>query len=150
MNFTEKDRLWSISLMNHLYRWRLTQFFRGSNDIISYVFHDRGNTSGLIYLDLVRDKLFDSKYANMDSFMYDLKKIWTDVKEYCKDNALYYVYDVIATEILTWIKNQEKYRDKTLEEIWFSKLLRKMNVLNDHIKEMPAGFSPVLLPPKQK
>lgn len=146
MIISEKQRAWCIKIINDLYKWNLTSFFRLKIDpevdgLVNYT----EKVKKIMYLDLVRSNLFNGDYTSIDSFLEDLKLVFQNAITYYGAST---VYAIMANEILLWISEQEKLINMTEDEIWTKQLIDLQTKLENHIKNKPPMFCPSLIPLK--
>ena len=146
MLFTENQRHWSIKIINDLYKWNLTSFFRLKINPNSESYEDYcKKVKKPIDLDTVRDTLYDGNYKTVDEFVSELKLVFQNTVTYYGPST---VFTMMAEEILLWIQEQEKSINLSEDEKWIRDLIKLQNKLEDHIRNKPPGFAQSLLPPR--
>ena len=146
MLITENQRLWCKRVINHLYKWNLTLFFRKSIELVSDGLADyKTKVEKPMDLDTVKNTLYDGKYPSVSAFVSDLKLIWTNTKTYYGENT---VFSIISNEVLKWICEAEKDMNTSEEEIWFREMLELELKLESHLSSQPGSFCISLVPQK--
>ena len=146
MLFTENQRQWSIKLINDLYKWNLTAFFRLKLNPNSESYQEYcQKVKRPLDLDTVKTTLYDGNYKTVEEFVRDLKLVFQNAVTYYGPS---HVFTMMADEILLWIQEQEKSMNLSEDEKWMQDLLNLQNKLEEHLKNKPQGFAQSLLPPR--
>jgi hypothetical protein len=133
MQISERQRNWCLNLITHLFRWKLTAFFRRpvdphDDDLPGY----SEKVSRPMDLETVRRTLLDGHYADVPSFLSDLRLIWENTKAYYGTES---VMGFISDEILQYIDREEEYASLTPDQVWFRKLTAIQKKIDAHVQK---------------
>lgn len=139
MDINDAQRKWCIKVINHLFKWKLTVFFRRPIDPAKNEFP---NYFQIIQkpmdLETVKKTLLDGNYPNIDSFTADLQLIFENAKKYHGQNTIMWF---IAEEILQWIEKMKEKLNLSSDEIWYNELVEIQKKIDVHVSKMPSTFT---------
>ena len=146
MLFSENQREWCKGMINHLFQWNLTIFFRKPFDYVSEGFLDYPSKI-LKPLDLttVKNTLYSGYYKNINDFVIDLRLIFENSINFHGESS---AISIISKEILKYINEMEKFINLSEDEIWLLNLNNLQLKLENHITQQPPTFCPSLIPTK--
>lgn len=138
MDITDEQRKWCIKVINHLFKWKLTVFFRrpidpAKNDLPNYF----QIVQKPMDLETVKKTLLNGNYKNIQSFISDLQLIFENAKKYHGKSTVMWF---ISEEILQWISKMEESMHLTPQQIWFNELAEIKKKIEDHVLNMPSNF----------
>ena len=147
MNITENQRKWCLKLMSDLYQWKISFVFRSKvdpegDDVPDYF----DVVKQPMDLDTVKATLLDDKYADVESFLSDLRLICTNAELYFGPEA---VMTFMAQEMLQYIDKQAENAHLSPEQIWYKELTEIQEKIERQVAKRIAP--PVQVPsPKKK
>lgn len=135
MEINEHQRKWCLNIIDQLYKWKLTAFFRHPVDPEAEGLEDYFKIiKKPMDLDTVKKTLYDGNYPSIEAFLTDLHLIWDNTKLFNgKDSIMTYISD----EILNWLEKKEKLINKTEDEIWLINLKEIESKIQEHMKNKP-------------
>ena len=132
-----------MNLISGLYQWKISFFFRTkvdpeADELVDYF----DVVKQPMDLDTVKSTLLDDKYADVGSFLADLRLI-------CDNTELYFGPDTVMTfmaqEMRQYLDKQEQTADMSPEQIWYQELQELESRIEKHIAKMVSP--PIPRPP---
>jgi hypothetical protein len=142
MEITENQRNWCLKIIAHLFKWKLTSFFRHpvdpeADDMPGYY----EKVTRPMDLETVKKTLLDGNYANVSSFLADLRLIWENTKTYFGPDS---VMTFIADEVLQYLTEQEKSVNLSAEQVWYNQLTVIQAKIEKHVqRRVPISTMPM-------
>lgn len=138
MDITDEQRKWCLKVITHLFKWKLTVFFRRpidpNKDQLPNYFQIIQKPMDL---ETVKKTLLNGNYQSIQSFISDLQLIFENAKTYHGKSTVMWF---IAEEILQWISKMEESLHLSADQIWYNELAEIQKKIDNHVSNMPPTF----------
>ncbi|OHS93525.1 Bromodomain containing protein [Tritrichomonas foetus] len=139
MHITENQRKWCLKVINHLFKWKLTLFFRNPIDPVADELPDYyEKIKNPMDLEKVKKILLDGNYQSVDDFISDLKLVFENAKTYHGENSVMWF---IGEEVLQWLEKMQKSANLSAEQVWYNELVEIQDKIDKHVADMPPSFT---------